>query len=67
EWRRTHSSRVSRPSRTNVSMAGTSVSRPTNPEMASTGMEGFQEFMVNPDRLQTIRERLDEERKSVFE
>jgi len=41
--------------------------RDTNPEMASTGMEGFQEFMVNPDRLQTIRERLDRERKSVFE
>ena len=41
--------------------------RDTNPEMASTGMEGFQEFMVNPDRLQTIRERLDRERQSVFE
>ena len=41
--------------------------RDTNPEMASTGMEGFQEFMVNPDRLQTIRERLDRERESVFE
>jgi len=41
--------------------------RDTDPEMASTGMEGFQEFMVNPDRLPQIRERLDRERRNVFE
>ena len=41
--------------------------RDTDPEMASTGMEGFQEFMVNPDRLPEIRERLDRERQAVFE
>lgn len=41
--------------------------RDTTPEMASVGMEGFQEFMVNPDRVDAIRERLDEERKKIFE
>ncbi len=28
-------------------------------EMAKAGMEGFQEFMVNPDRMERILERLD--------
>ena len=41
--------------------------RDTTPEMAAVGMEGFQEFMVNPDRLAAIRERLDEERKKIFQ
>jgi multiple sugar transport system substrate-binding protein len=41
--------------------------RDTNPEMASVGMEGFQEFMVNPDRVDAIRARLDEERKKIFQ
>ncbi|AHC16107.1 ABC transporter substrate-binding protein [Salinispira pacifica] len=41
--------------------------RDTDPEMASVGMEGFQEFMVNPDRLPEIRARLDEERKNIFQ
>lgn len=41
--------------------------RDTNPEMASVGMEGFQEFMVNPDRVDAIRERLENERKKIFE
>lgn len=40
--------------------------RDTNPEMASVGMEGFQEFMVNPDRLDAIRARVDAEREQVF-
>lgn len=40
--------------------------RDTNPEMAKAGMEGFQEFMVNPSREQAIRERLEQERKQVF-
>jgi multiple sugar transport system substrate-binding protein len=40
--------------------------RDTTPEMASIGMEGFQEFMVNPDRLDEIRARLDKERESLF-
>lgn len=41
--------------------------RDTDPEMASVGMEGFQEFMVNPDRLPEIRARLDEEREDIFQ
>ena len=41
--------------------------RDTSPEMASVGMEGFQEFMVNPDREDAIRERLERERQRIFE
>lgn len=40
--------------------------RDTDPEMASIGMQGFQEFMVDPSREQAIRERLDTERKRIF-
>ncbi len=40
--------------------------RDTDPEMASIGMEGFQEFMVQPDRLPDIRKRLDAARKRIF-
>jgi multiple sugar transport system substrate-binding protein len=35
-------------------------------EMASAGMEGFQEFMVKPDRLDAILERLEKTRKRVY-
>lgn len=41
--------------------------RDTDPEMASVGMEGFQEFMVNPDRVDAIRERLEQERQNIFQ
>ncbi|MCG8477726.1 MAG: extracellular solute-binding protein [Spirochaetales bacterium] len=41
--------------------------RDTSPEMASVGMQGFQEFMVNPDRVDEIRRRLEDERINVFE
>lgn len=41
--------------------------RDTSPEMASIGMEGFQEFMVFPDREDEIRERLEEARKNIFQ
>lgn len=41
--------------------------RDTSPEMASAGMQGFQEFMVNPDRVDEIRQRLEDERISIFE
>ena len=41
--------------------------RDTSPEMASVGMEGFQEFMVYPDREQAIRERMEEERVRIFQ
>ena len=40
--------------------------RDTSPEMAKVGMEGFQEFMVYPDREDAIRQRIDTERKSNF-
>ncbi len=32
-------------------------------EMAKAGMEGFQEFMVQPERLDTILERLERARQ----
>lgn len=35
-------------------------------EMAKAGMEGFQEFMVKPDRLDAILERLEKTRARVY-
>ena len=35
-------------------------------EMAKAGMEGFQEFMVKPDRLDAILERLEKARQRVY-
>lgn len=40
--------------------------RDTDPEMANIAMQGFQEFMLKPDREQEVRERLDNERKRIF-
>ncbi len=40
--------------------------RDTNPEMARAGMEGFQEFMVNPDRRERILQRLDRTRQRIY-
>ena len=40
--------------------------RDTNPEMARAGMEGFQEFMVNPDRRDRILQRLDRTRQRIY-
>ncbi|MCH8552421.1 MAG: ABC transporter substrate-binding protein [Natronospirillum sp.] len=40
--------------------------RDTVPDMYSVGMEAFQEFMVNPDRLDQILERLERTRARVF-
>lgn len=40
--------------------------RDTNPEMARAGMEGFQEFMINPDRLERILARLDRTRQRIY-
>ncbi|MEO1909023.1 MAG: extracellular solute-binding protein [Paracoccus sp. (in: a-proteobacteria)] len=37
--------------------------RDASPEMAKAGMEGFQEFMVRPERLDTILERLERVRQ----
>ncbi|WP_045393085.1 ABC transporter substrate-binding protein [Falsirhodobacter sp. alg1] len=36
--------------------------RDASPEMAKVGMEGFQEFMVKPDRVDAILERLEKTR-----
>jgi len=35
-------------------------------EMAKAGMEGFQEFMVKPDRLDAILKRLDKVQERVY-
>lgn len=40
--------------------------RDTDPAMASEGMKGFQEFMINPERLDDILENLERVRKRVF-
>ncbi|MCW4628502.1 MULTISPECIES: extracellular solute-binding protein [Marinomonas] len=40
--------------------------RDTDPSMAQEGMKGFQEFMVKPDRLDAILQRLEGVRKRVF-
>lgn len=40
--------------------------RDTDPRMAQEGMKGFQEFMVKPDRLDSILKRLERVRKQVF-
>jgi multiple sugar transport system substrate-binding protein len=40
--------------------------RDTTPEMASAGMQGFQDFMLNPDDMMDILEELEEERARIF-
>ena len=39
--------------------------RDANPDMAKAGMEGFQEFMVKPDREGKIRARIEKERERI--
>jgi multiple sugar transport system substrate-binding protein len=39
--------------------------RDANAEMAKAGMEGFQEFMVKPDKIDEILERLEKVRARV--
>jgi multiple sugar transport system substrate-binding protein len=34
--------------------------------MAKIGMKGFQEFMVKPDRLDKILERIEKGRKRIY-
>jgi len=36
-------------------------------EMAKIGMEGFQQFMVQPDQLDNILERLEKARQRIYE
>lgn len=40
--------------------------RDTDPAMARVGMEGFQEFLQNPDRLDNILQRLEAERERIY-
>ncbi|MBV9298700.1 MAG: extracellular solute-binding protein [Verrucomicrobia bacterium] len=40
--------------------------RDTNPEMATEGMKGFQEFMAYPSRVDSILQRLDKVEERVF-
>ena len=40
--------------------------RDTTPEMASAGMQGFQDFMLNPDDMMDILEEIEEERARIF-
>jgi multiple sugar transport system substrate-binding protein len=40
--------------------------RDTTPEMAAVGMQGFQDFMLNPDEVLEILEELEEERARIF-
>ena len=40
--------------------------RDTNPEMATEGMKGFQEFMAYPSRIDSILQRLDKIEARVF-
>lgn len=40
--------------------------RDTDPDMAQVGMRGFQEFLAQPDRVDTILERLEQTRQRIF-
>ena len=40
--------------------------RDTDPEMAKIGMQGFQELMVKPERLDRILNRMEKARKRIF-
>jgi multiple sugar transport system substrate-binding protein len=40
--------------------------RDTDPDMAQTGMRGFQEFLAQPDRVDSILERLEATRQRIF-
>ena len=40
--------------------------RDTNPDMAQTGIKGFQEFMAFPDRRQQVLERLEATRRRIY-
>jgi ABC-type glycerol-3-phosphate transport system substrate-binding protein len=41
--------------------------RDTDPEMATIGMKGFQEFMSNPAQIDNILKRLEAARKRIFQ
>lgn len=50
------------------SAAGTAqfYDRDTDPAMAKAGMKGFQEFMMKPDRLDKILQRMEQTRKRIY-
>jgi len=41
--------------------------RDTTPEMAAEGMNGFVEFMANPNRIDRILDKLERERSKIFD
>jgi len=41
--------------------------RDTNPQMAKVAMQGFQQFMVEPDQLDNILNRLEQTRQRVYQ
>ena len=41
--------------------------RDTTPEMAAEGMNGFVEFMANPNRIDRILQKLERERSKIFD
>jgi len=40
--------------------------RDTNEDLATTAMKGFQEFMINPDRLDSVLEGIERARKRIY-
>ena len=40
--------------------------RDANPDMAKAGREGFQEFMVKPDREAKVRAKMEKERRRIY-
>jgi multiple sugar transport system substrate-binding protein len=40
--------------------------RDTDPALAKVGMQGFQEFLQNPDRIDQILERIESERARIY-
>jgi multiple sugar transport system substrate-binding protein len=41
--------------------------RDTNPEMASTGMDAFVQFMVQPGKMDSILDNLESERQNIYD
>jgi len=40
--------------------------RDTNEDLATVAMKGFQEFMINPDRLDSVLEGIERARKRIY-
>ena len=40
--------------------------RDTDPALARVGMQGFQEFLQNPDRIDEILDRIEAERARIY-